>query len=131
MPRLKYDCSDCIAICCSIYERVPVTDSDLKRMSGYFKITTEQATRKFTKVVRGERVLRRRADDKMGEACKFLSAETRRCTIYEARPDTCREWPHVQSDRCVYYDMLNFERRLQGTHDVVPSITLKVFNQDE
>jgi Fe-S-cluster containining protein len=130
MSRLKYDCSDCIAICCSIYERVPVTDADLKRMSKHFKISIEQATRRFTKMFKGERVLRRRADDLMGKSCKFLSAETRRCTIYEARPETCREFPHSLS-RCVYYDMLTFERELQETHDVIPNIQLTVLHYDK
>ena len=27
--------------------------------------------------------------------CQFLDAKTRRCTVYEQRPDTCRKHPHV------------------------------------
>ncbi|MEY4748982.1 MAG: hypothetical protein RIQ60_1196 [Pseudomonadota bacterium] len=27
--------------------------------------------------------------------CQFLDAQTRRCTVYEQRPDTCRRHPQV------------------------------------
>ena len=27
--------------------------------------------------------------------CRFLAATTRRCTVYEQRPDTCRKHPQV------------------------------------
>lgn len=129
MASLKYDCSECPAFCCSIYERVPVSDDDLARMSSSIGITIDEATRRFTKIFHGERVLRRRSDKLLGRACKFLSAETRRCTIYEARPQACRDYP--QANRCAYYDLLKFERKLQGTNDVTAIIQLSVRYPEE
>jgi uncharacterized protein len=129
MPKIKFDCADCLAFCCSIYERVHVTDSDLKRLATYSNKTTEEAAKFFTKIKNGERILRRRKDEKLGEACKFLDAETRMCTIYEGRPQACRDWP--DSNRCVYYDMLKFERNLQESHDVVPVIKMTVYYHDD
>jgi Fe-S-cluster containining protein len=128
--RPKYDCSNCVAICCSVYERVGVSDSDLQRLADYSGLSLEGASRRFTKLYNGERVLRRKADHLLGEACRFLDLTTRRCTIYEGRPDACRDWPHGNS-RCVYYDMLQFERKLQGTEDVVLKVQLSVNYPDE
>ena len=43
--------------------------------------------------------------------------ETRRCTIYEARPGACRDYPNGSS--CGYYDFLKFEREHQGDEDFI------------
>jgi Fe-S-cluster containining protein len=130
MARIQYDCSKCLALCCSIYERVHVTDFDLERLATYSGLTTEQALRRFTKIKDGERVLRRRADALLGETCRFLDQKTRRCTIYEGRPEACRAFP-PDTNRCVYFDVLQFERKLQGTDEVVVDINLQVFYPEE
>jgi hypothetical protein len=31
-PAAHYDCSDCLAFCCSVYDVVEVTDRDLRRL---------------------------------------------------------------------------------------------------
>ena len=41
---------------------------------------------------------------------QFFDTDERRCTIYEARPSTCRTYP---GGRCGYYDFLTFERNTQ------------------
>src|SRR2546426_8992020 len=87
-----YNCSRCPAYCCSIYERVQVTRRDIKRLARHFGTSFERASQRYTKLFQGERILRRKADPIFGQACKFLDPETRRCTIYEARPQVCREF---------------------------------------
>jgi Fe-S-cluster containining protein len=129
MARPKYDCTQCLGFCCSIYERVKVEEKDIKRLARHFGITPLGAKRRFTEIRYNERVLRRQPDKLLGEACAFLDLETRLCTMYEARPDTCREWP-PESSRCVYFDLLEFERALQGTRDVVPEIKLSVYVEE-
>ena len=122
-PRVLYDCSKCPAFCCAVYERVAVTDFDVKRLARHFKITVEVAKRRFTKMNGDERVLRRRPDHLLGETCRFLDPETRGCTVYHARPDVCRGYP--KQKRCVYYDLLQFERRQQRDFpNVIPLIQL-------
>ncbi|MBT0570312.1 YkgJ family cysteine cluster protein [Curvibacter sp. CHRR-16] len=40
-----------------------------------------------------------------GGDCRFLDAQTRRCTVYEQRPDTCRLHPQKKSPKpgyCAY-----------------------------
>jgi len=120
--RLHYDCSKCIAFCCSIYERVEVTDFDIKRLAAHFGISVEEATRKHTTVMDGSRILKRTKDPLFGKSCKFLHPETRGCTIYEGRPKTCREYPG--RTRCAYYDTLRFERTIQDDPTIVPIVRL-------
>jgi Fe-S-cluster containining protein len=117
-PRVHFDCTKCPAFCCSIYERVAVTKRDITRLAKYFKVTFDSATRRYTKMHDGERVLRRKKDTLFDEACMFLDQETRGCTIYHARPAVCREYP--ARTRCAYYDVLRFERKQQDDEKVLP-----------
>lgn len=111
-PRNQYNCLKCPGYCCS-YPRIPVTDADVARLAGRFGIPPEEARRRFTKRGQdeGERVLRHTHDPIFDSSCRFLDVEKRRCTIYEHRPDACREYPG--SARCGYYDFLASERRRQ------------------
>jgi Fe-S-cluster containining protein len=120
--RSSYDCRKCAAFCCSIYERVEVKPRDLKRLARHFGLTEDAARARFTRPYGDELVLRRKADPIFGRACKFLDPETRGCTIYDARPSVCREYPG--RSRCAYFDVLRFERQVQGDPTVVPLVRL-------
>lgn len=121
-PKRKYDCDKCVAYCCSIYERVQVSPRDVRRLASYFGVTPEVAASHYTKAFGKERILRRRADRLFGQACMFLNQETRKCTIYDARPGTCRDFPATA--RCAYYDLIEFEREQQADPDVVPIVKI-------
>ncbi len=56
----------------------------------------------------------------------FLDQETRKCTIYQARPGTCREFPTTV--RCAYYDLIKFERTQQDDPDVLPLVKITFRN---
>ena len=121
-PRVYFDCAKCPAYCCSIYDRVQVTQRDINRLAKHFGVSKETARRRYTKMWEQERVLRRVKDTIFEETCMFLDQETRGCTIYHARPAVCREYPARQ--RCTYYDMLQFERRQQQDETVVPVVQI-------
>jgi Fe-S-cluster containining protein len=121
-PKVHYDCSKCPAYCCAIYERVQVTKRDLNRLAKYFGVPVETAEKRYTKMYSGERVLRRKKDPIFGYACQFLNPETRGCGIYHGRPQVCREYP--DRTRCVYYDVLQFERRQQDDVEVLPLVQI-------
>ena len=121
-PRVRFDCSKCPAFCCSVYERVQTNRRDVARLAKHFGLTFAQAQRRYTRVREGERVLKRVPDKVLGEACMFLDQTTRRCTIYDARPGTCRAYP--ETARCAYYDLLQFERRQQDDDTVVPVVRI-------
>lgn len=113
-----YDCTKCHAYCCS-YTDIPVSNSDLRRLARHFGIEVETAARRYTKRAtdRKSRILRHRQDPAFLSTCRFLDADRRRCTIYDARPDACREYPG--SARCGYYDFLAAERRRLDDPDLV------------
>ena len=110
--RKLYNCNKCPAYCCS-YDRIIVTPADIRRLAKHHKIGYREARDKFTKkgLERGERIMRHRADEHYGTICRFVSPETRQCTIYKGRPTICREFPGA--GRCGYYDFLMFERNCQ------------------
>jgi Fe-S-cluster containining protein len=109
-----------------VYERVQVTPRDIRRLARHFGVTEEVATARYTKIYEKERVLRRKSDPLMGEACQFLNLETRGCTIYHARPAVCREFPITK--RCAYYDLLRFERQQQDDPNTVPLVQISFRN---
>ena len=113
-----YDCSNCPAYCCT-YSRIEVTVRDLARLARHFAIGVREAKKRFTKRGEdpGEIVLRHKKDEHFGTACRFLDPETRRCTIYEARPTVCRQFPGTV--RCGYYDFLSFERGNQDDKEYI------------
>lgn len=121
MARLPifYSCDRCPAYCCS-YDRIVVSDGDIRRLAKHFGLSVAKAREQLTKKgeERGERVLRHRKDHVYESVCRFLDRETRRCTVYEARPEICREYPG--STRCGYYDFLSFERNAQEDPDFIP-----------
>src|SRR5690606_12182302 len=54
--RKEFDCTDCPAFCCGLYEHIRVRPSDIKRLAKYFGISEEEAARRHTKEVwEGER----------------------------------------------------------------------------
>jgi Fe-S-cluster containining protein len=116
--RVLFNCAKCPAYCCS-YDRVDVTRRDLLRIAKHFGISYKQAERRHTKPSIDGPILRHKKDHIFKKVCGFLDAETRRCTIYEARPAVCREYP--DSLRCGYYDFLASERRRQDDPEFIPS----------
>jgi Fe-S-cluster containining protein len=129
IERSYYDCTNCPAYCCSVYERVQVTERDVKRLAVHFGVDVETAVQRFTTTYNGERILRRKADPIFGKACKFLDPATRQCTVYDARPVVCQNFP--DRVRCAYYDLLQFERIQQGDDTVVPLVQITFRNGDK
>ena len=121
-PRIRYDCSKCPGYCCS-YPRIEVKDKDLKRLAKHFGLPVEEAERKLTRRYKDdesdERILRHHKDEVYGTICRFFDRTERRCTVYAARPDVCRQYPNGST--CGYYGFIQFERKHQGDPDFIPS----------
>lgn len=116
--RVLFNCLKCPAYCCS-YDRIDVTRRDVERLAKHFDINYNEAERRYTKIAAGDRVLRHKKDHIFKSVCVFLDTQERRCTIYDARPAVCRQYP--ESLRCGYYDFLSFERRRQCDDEFIPS----------
>jgi uncharacterized protein len=111
MPK-SYDCMKCPGFCCS-YPVIAITKEDVQRLAAHHGLGFETARERFTKEAHGRKyVLRRKVEEHFGRICRFFDTDKRRCTIYEARPGVCREYP--KKDQCGYYDFLAFEREQQG-----------------
>jgi Fe-S-cluster containining protein len=127
MAKVKYDCSKCPGYCCS-YPRISVTKKDVRRLADHFGITEAAAWKKFIRryVVEDgddkgevEYILKHRKDHIYATICQFFDQDERRCTIYEARPSVCREYPDGKV--CGYYNFLKFERKHQDDKEFIPS----------
>jgi Fe-S-cluster containining protein len=83
------DCRAC-ANCCRVAE-TDVTVRDIARLSRYLGLSPREFVEQYTTTSAFEQkepILRRR-----DRGCIFLDGND--CTIYEARPDTCRDFPHL------------------------------------
>jgi Fe-S-cluster containining protein len=86
----QLDCRAC-ANCCRVAS-VKVSDRDVERLVDALKISREQFVAEYTVWNEAEntRDLRR-----VETGCAFLSGND--CTVYEDRPDICRNFPYVVS----------------------------------
>jgi uncharacterized protein len=85
----EIDCRAC-ANCCKVAE-TDVTKRDVERLSKYLGIKPSAFIAEYTTASAFEQkepILRRREN-----GCIFLEGND--CSIYEARPDTCRDFPHL------------------------------------
>jgi Fe-S-cluster containining protein len=85
----QIDCTTC-ANCCR-YSVVPVTKPEIETIAAHLGVTAETVVRVYTvpdPEAPGLRILLN-----SGKGCAFLDGNL--CTIYEARPKACRDFPHV------------------------------------
>jgi uncharacterized protein len=85
----QIDCRSC-ANCCKVAE-TDVTRRDIARLARYLGVTEQAFIEEYTTTSAFEQkepILRRRDN-----GCIFLDGND--CTIYDARPDTCRDFPHL------------------------------------
>lgn len=84
----QIDCTVC-ANCCRVAS-VQVSDRDVAKLSKTLGITRQKFIAEYTVIndTEGTRDLRRTES-----GCVFLSGND--CTIYDDRPDICRNFPHV------------------------------------
>ena len=94
-------CRDCMALCCTMPVEVKIPD--LVRMEVITKFDADEPIKKLAKRLKKEGVVEH-FNFKSGiftlvrfanRDCLYLHPETRRCTMYEKRPDTCRNHPRI------------------------------------
>ena len=83
------DCTAC-ANCCR-HSVVSVNKSEIENIAGHLGTTSEAVARLYTIADPDSPALRVLRNS--GEGCVFLDGNL--CMIYEARPKTCRNFPHV------------------------------------
>jgi Fe-S-cluster containining protein len=121
-PMSKFNCEKCPGYCCS-HPRIAVTDHDIRRLAKHFGISELAARKRYTYSyttdgVR-EQLLRHHKDTIYKSVCRLFDRETRRCTVYPARPYVCRQYPYGKT--CGYYEFLKFERAHHGDEEHIPT----------
>lgn len=118
---MAFDCTKCPGYCCS-HGRIEVSEIDVKRLARHFELPIRKAMQRFTYVYRAkglrERILRHHRDNVYKSICMFFDRKERRCTVYEARPKVCRQYPY--GNKCGYYDFLKFERTHADDQTLIP-----------
>ena len=85
-PAKRLDCMSCLAVCCHVAGYVELSLMDAQRLADHLGITIGQFLDSHTEAYDGARVIK-----KFGERCQFLDSDNR-CTVYSARPETCRNY---------------------------------------
>jgi Fe-S-cluster containining protein len=85
----KTDCRAC-ANCCKVAE-TDITNRDVDRLAKYLGLKPKQFIAQYTtsSVQEEDETILRRTE----KGCIFLDGND--CTVYEARPDTCQDFPHL------------------------------------
>lgn len=119
---MGFDCNKCPGYCCS-HSRIAVSDHDVERLAKHFGISASAARKRFTYHYEAlgisEQILRHHKDEIYESVCRFFDRDTRRCTVYEARPHVCRKYPYGKT--CGYYNFLKFERDFHDDPEFVPT----------
>lgn len=103
-------CSSCMASCCTM--PVEIRGEDLVRLNLASFDELEHSPKKVAKRleqtgwIKGYRAntgLFTLSAKPEGD-CVFLDSQTRRCTVYQKRPQVCRDFPHVgpRVNHCPY-----------------------------
>ena len=81
------DCTQC-ANCCRV-ATVQLSERDVEKMAKFLRIKPSQFLRDYTMQSEEEGLILKRTES----GCVFLSGNE--CTIYESRPRTCVDFPHL------------------------------------
>ena len=117
MPETAYDCQTCTGYCCA-YPIIQVNRDDVSRLAKHLGLTATDVRNEYT-VLESPKVTRLKlTPDKVfnSESCVFLDKETRFCTVYESRPNICREHP---GNRCEWYDRMLIEQSMSKGQKVI------------
>lgn len=92
----EIDCLSC-GNCCK--KMTPTfTSKDIKRISSHFEMSIKEFKEKWLQYDK-------KAGDWMNYTtpCQFLDLSSNICSIYEARPSDCSEFPHLNKKKMVNY----------------------------
>jgi uncharacterized protein len=101
-------CASCKGSCCTM--PVEVKASDLLRLNLISEDEINSSIKKTAKKLKKQGIINsyREGTDvfmisqKSNDDCYFLDSKTRLCTVYENRPDTCRDFPLKVGPRVKY-----------------------------
>lgn len=119
---VSHRCQECVGACCtaSTDPYIDVLASDIDRLASHLKITRDTFLSKHVAPSPPEKRrwvgnvrLVKNAKARGGACCPFLefsSGDAGRCSVYEARPDVCREFD--PEDCTLYVPVENLLRKI-------------------
>ena len=84
----QIDCTVC-ANCCRV-ATAKLSERDVEHLARHFRISPARFLQEYAQESEDEGVILKRTEE---SGCVFLEGTT--CTVYDARPDTCRRFPHL------------------------------------
>ena len=98
-------CDTCVASCCML--PVEVKSSDLIRLNLATEDEFNNSIKKTAKRLKKDGIISSYREgteffmltQKSNDDCYFLDSKTRRCTVYQNRPETCRGFPTTLGPR--------------------------------
>jgi len=107
----KYDCLSCGNCCRSLGPRI--TTTDIERLARRLKLKAGSFTEQYLRIDEdGDFVFKTMP-------CPFLGSDNY-CSVYDARPRACREYPHT--DRVNFYQIIDLSLKNAGVCPVVYEI---------
>ena len=98
-----FSCTDCLkcANCCSTTSPL-FTDKDISRIAKYLRIKPSAVVSQYLRIDEDRFYVLKKSP------CTFLGADNY-CSIYDARPKACRDYPHT--DRIKQSQLLNLTEK--------------------
>jgi len=98
-----FSCTDCLkcANCCSTTSPL-FTDKDISRIAKYLRIKPSAVVSQYLRIDEDRFYVLKKSP------CTFLGADNY-CSIYDARPKACRDYPHT--DRVKQSQLLNLTEK--------------------
>ena len=91
---LQFECTGCGDCCTGAPGFVWVDAKEIAELAEHLHMSVADFERQFVRRVGSRKSLIEYANFD----CVFLDPKTRKCTVYEARPQQCRTWPFWQSN---------------------------------
>lgn len=104
----RINCLECANCCRSLGPRI--TDKDVDRMAKALRIKASELIAKYLRIDEDNDMVFQ------SMPCPFLGSDNY-CSIYEARPKACREYPHT--DRKRFYQIYNLSIKNAYTCPIV------------
>ncbi len=91
---LRFTCSGCGDCCTGAPGFVWVTREEIEDLAREVKLSPEEFEKRYVRRVG----IRKSLIEYASGDCVFFDTNTRKCTVYHARPKQCRTWPFWQSN---------------------------------
>ncbi len=91
---LRFECSQCGDCCTGAPGFVWVNREEIVALAAELGLEVEEFERKYVKTVG----VRKSLDERANGDCLLFDPQTRKCTVYGARPRQCRSWPFWESN---------------------------------